>query len=444
MSGEETHEVIKVLIVDDIRETRENLRKLLAFEKDIEVVGGEGASTGREAIELANKYKPDVVLMDINMPDMDGITATREISAAVRTTAVVMMSVQSEPDYLRKAMLAGARDFLTKPISSEDLYTTIRRVYERNAPLRAQEAAMASAQAVPATAESSSAGVAPMSGAGHIIVVYSPQAGAGVTTIATNVASALMRQNTRVVLVDCNLQFGDVDAFLNVQSPATIADLTKAVDDLDQDVIESVLVTHGSGLKVLIAPTHPEQAYDIHPNDVGELVRMLAAFYDFVVVDAPTQYDELTLRLFEVAERIVLVGNPTIPAVRNVRKMLDIFGSLEEPNNIADKVLFVLNRVYGEKEQRTHGAVPTTSIENHLKQQVVATIPADAKAVLTAINQGVPLVAKAKTRSPGRELIALAEFIRQNVEPSAENAAAQATGAGAQRPKGLRSLFGGR
>ena len=72
MSGEEAHEVIKVLIVDDIRETRENLRKLLAFEKDIEVVGGEGASTGREAIELASKYKPDVVLMDINMPDMDG------------------------------------------------------------------------------------------------------------------------------------------------------------------------------------------------------------------------------------------------------------------------------------------------------------------------------------------------------------------------------------
>ncbi len=443
MSGEEAREVIKVLIVDDIRETRENLRKLLAFEKDIEVVGGEGASTGREAIELATKYKPDVVLMDINMPDMDGITATREISAAVRTTAVVMMSVQSEPDYLRKAMLAGARDFLTKPISSEDLYTTIRRVYERNAPLRAQEAAMASGQVAPA-AEGAAGGVSPLVGAGHIIVVYSPQAGAGVTTIATNVASALMRQNTRVVLVDCNLQFGDVDAFLNVQSQSTIADLTKAVDDLDQDVIESVLVTHGSGLKILIAPTHPEQAYDIHPDDVGELIRMLSAFYDFVVVDAPVQYDELTLRLFEVSERIVLVGNPTIPAVRNVRKMLDIFESLEEPSNISEKVLFVLNRVYGEKEQRSYGAVPTASIENHLKRQVVATIPADAKVVLTAINQGVPLVAKAKTRSPGRELIALAEFIRQNVEPNAEDASAQAAQAGQQRAKGLRALFGGR
>ena len=362
----------------------------------------------------------------------------------MRTTAIVMMSVQSEPDYLRKAMLAGARDFLTKPISSEDLYTTIRRVYERNAPLRAQEAAMASVAQVAPVAEGRPGTPVQKTGAGHIIVVYSPQAGAGVTTLATNIASALMRQNTRVVLADCNLQFGDVDAFLNVQSQSTIADLTKAVDDLDQDVLESVLVTHGSGLKVLIAPMHPEQAYDIHPGDVGELLRMLAAFYDFVVVDAPIQYDELTLRLFEVAERIVLVGTPTIPAVRNVRKMLDIFESLEEPANISDKVLFVLNRVYGEKEQRSYGAVPTTSIENHLKRQVVATIPADAKTVLTAINQGVPLVAKAKTRSPGRELIALAEFIRQNVEPSTEGAAPQSANTSPQRTKGLRSLFGGR
>jgi len=172
---------------------------------------------------------------------------------------------------------------------------------------------------------------------------------------------------------------------------------------------------------------------------------MLAASYDFVVVDAPVQYDELTLRLFEVAERIVLVSNPTIPAVRNVRKMLDIFESLEDPANISEKVWFVLNRVYGEKEQRNYGIVPTASIENHLKHKVVATIPADPKAVLTAINQGVPLVAKNKTRSPGRELIALAEFIRQNIEYGAEGAPSPDADAAQQRSaKGLRSLFGGR
>src|SRR3954462_11829361 len=84
---------IKVLIVDDIPETRENLKKLLAFENDIEVVGT--ASTGREGLELAGELLPDVILMDINMPDMDGIAATEAISKAVPSTSVVMMSVQS-------------------------------------------------------------------------------------------------------------------------------------------------------------------------------------------------------------------------------------------------------------------------------------------------------------------------------------------------------------
>src|SRR5690606_4714760 len=160
-------QVIKVLIVDDIPDVRDNLRKLLAFEPDIEVVGAAG--TGQEAVRLATETRPDVVLMDINMPDMDGITATKAISTAVRTAAVVIMSVQSEPGYLRQAMLAGARDYLTKPIASEELYSTIRRVYERNEPVRQQEATLGATL-------SRQPGAAPKpiaeqtTGAGHVIV----------------------------------------------------------------------------------------------------------------------------------------------------------------------------------------------------------------------------------------------------------------------------------
>src|SRR5947209_750905 len=134
--SENKKNVIKVLIVDDIPETRENLKKLLAFESDIEVVGT--ASTGREGVDLAQELNPDIILMDINMPDMDGIQATEAISKAVPYASVVMMSVQSEADYLRRAMLAGARDFLTKPISGEELYATVRSVYERRPMIAAQ------------------------------------------------------------------------------------------------------------------------------------------------------------------------------------------------------------------------------------------------------------------------------------------------------------------
>src|SRR5690242_15471783 len=142
---------IRVLIVDDIPETRDHLSKLLGFESDIEVIGA--AASGREAIELASKLLPDVVLMDINMPDMDGISATERLSAEVPTAAVVMMSVQGEADYLRRSMLAGAREFLVKPFSSDELTASIRQVYTREreklSRMVVQPAAVVAAAAAP-------------------------------------------------------------------------------------------------------------------------------------------------------------------------------------------------------------------------------------------------------------------------------------------------------
>ena len=116
---------IRVLIVDDIAETRENIRKLLQFDSEFEVAGA--ARSGKEAIELSKELKPDVVLMDINMPDMDGITATEMIRRNNSFSQIVILSVQGDPNYMRRAMLAGARDFLTKPPVFDELTAAIRR-----------------------------------------------------------------------------------------------------------------------------------------------------------------------------------------------------------------------------------------------------------------------------------------------------------------------------
>ena len=122
---------IRVMIVDDIPETRDNFAKLVMFERDIEVI--DTAGTGAEAIEKARQLQPDVVLMDINMPDMDGLRATEIISAELPGVAVIIMSVQGEQDYLRRAMLAGARQFLIKPCTGDELVDSIRQVYRLEA-----------------------------------------------------------------------------------------------------------------------------------------------------------------------------------------------------------------------------------------------------------------------------------------------------------------------
>ena len=156
---------IKVLIVDDITETRDNLEKLLWFEKDIEVIAK--ANSGREALALARQHQPDVVLMDINMPDMDGIAATEALLAQLPSVQVIMMSVQGENDYLRRSMLAGAREFLIKPIGADELYAAIRHVHRLQSTQR---------RYIP-TVDGGEAGGSDGPGTGKVFGVFSPKGG---------------------------------------------------------------------------------------------------------------------------------------------------------------------------------------------------------------------------------------------------------------------------
>ncbi len=119
---------IRVMIVDDVPETCANISKLLSFDEEIEVVGI--ANNGKEAIDLMEKARPDVLLMDINMPVMDGIEATEKISVAHSEASIIMTTVQGELDYIKKAMVAGARDYLVKPFTADQLISSIKKIHQ--------------------------------------------------------------------------------------------------------------------------------------------------------------------------------------------------------------------------------------------------------------------------------------------------------------------------
>jgi pilus assembly protein CpaE len=400
-------EVITILLVDDIPETRENIKKMLAFEADLKVVGTAG--TGREGLQLAKELRPNIIIMDINMPDMDGIQATTQITEAVPTTAVIMMSVQNDPDYLRRAMLAGARNFLTKPIGMEELYNTIRTVHARNKPIAATYAAAAQGiidRPIGTNRDGTSDGRA-----GHIIVVYSPQGGTGVTTIATSLASGLMKEGIRVLLVDADLQFGDIGAVLNLKSPSTLVELIPDVDDLDVELFENIVTTHNSGLKVLLGPSKPEFAEEVvaRPDALAQILQKIASSYDFIVVDTSTHLDEVLLSLFDLATRIILVGAPSIPCAKNIKMVLDLFDKLNYP---PDKVALVLNQLSEDRNIKKIALTPE-QIEHYLKRQTVGRIPQDEFFMLRAVKAAVPAVAaeRDKSRSPIKELMDLSNLM---------------------------------
>src|SRR6478752_5974309 len=256
---------IRVLVVDDIPETRDHLTKLLSFESDIDVVGA--AASGREAIEMATTLNPDVVLMDINMPDMDGIAATEQLSATVPSVAVVMMSVQGEADYLRRSMLAGAREFLVKPFSSDELTASIRQVHARERD-KASRIAATTPLVRPAASGSGGEGSDEL---GQVVAVFSPKGGVGRTTVAVNLAVAAATElGKKVVIVDASFQFGDVGVLLNLNPKnKSIADLMPELEGGgDVESLDTFVINHSAGIRVLLAPPSPEMAELITPSSI--------------------------------------------------------------------------------------------------------------------------------------------------------------------------------
>ena len=406
-------EKIRVLIVDDVSETRENVKKLLQFESDVDVVGV--ARTGKEAIQVSQELNPDVVLMDINMPDMDGIAATEAIRAKQPAVQVIILSVQSDQNYMRKAMLVGARDFLSKPPMGDELISAIRRAGEM---ARIEKSKSSQVQAVAASGNLNGMSSGFGGPKGKIITVYSPKGGAGCTTLAVNLALTLNNGDTRVALVDGNLQFGDVAVFINEQGKNTVLDLAPRADELDAEIVEEVMVKHAaSGLHILAAPSRPEHAEKISSGQFAKVLEYLNQLYAYVVVDTASLLTDVTLAAIDISDLIVLVTTQDIPSIKNCRLFLDLLQTLGVERN---RILFVMNR-YDKRINIT----PERVAEN-LKQEVALTIPLDEATATKAVNRGIPFVLDNKSQPVSRGVFLLAESVRGRV-------AAQESGGEADR-----------
>ena len=126
-------DTIRVLIADDQRLMREGLATLLALADDIEIVGQAG--DGLEAIELANARRPDVILMDIQMPRLNGVEATRTIRAALPATQIIILTTFDDDEYLLAGLRAGACGYLLKDMPSEQLAAAVRAAAQGQSPL---------------------------------------------------------------------------------------------------------------------------------------------------------------------------------------------------------------------------------------------------------------------------------------------------------------------
>jgi pilus assembly protein CpaE len=342
-------------------------------------------------------------LMDINMPDMDGISATEAIRGKLPHVQVIILSVQGDPNYMRRAMLAGARDFLTKPPMADELISAIRRAGEMAQQERTKSVQAHGAPVSPGGPIRSGLSLTQ----GKVITVYSPKGGTGCTTIAVNLALALHNEDTRATLIDGNFQYGDVAVFVNEQGKNTIIDIASRVDELDPEIVEGVMIKHAAtGVHILAAPSRPEHAESVSGNQFSHLIEYLRQMYAYVVIDTTPILTDITLSAIDKSDAIVLVTTQDIPSIKNARLFLDLLQTIGIER---ERIVFTMNRF----DKRI--AITPERVGDNLKQEVAAVIPLDERVVVPAVNRGIPFILDNKTQPSARGIMALAESVRQTL-----------------------------
>ncbi|MGE5630102.1 MAG: AAA family ATPase [Caulobacteraceae bacterium] len=373
---------IRIVIADDSDQTRENIASIFSFEKDIEIVGE--ARNGAEAIDVVKAKKPNIVLMDINMPVLDGIKATQALTEEGAEGSIIMMSIQGEGEYIKRAMSAGARDYVVKPFGVKELVDTVRHVFELDATKKKKTGNDASEKI-----------------ATKIISVFSTKGGVGKTTIATNLAVTLSNLlNKKVALLDFDLQFGDVAICLNLYVKNSITEVVKDIANIEQDtsLIDEYLLTHYSGVKVLAAPVRPENAEYVTSEHVNKVIEFLKGRYDYIIIDTSNGFSDVAITALDASDMIIYVSTLDLPSIKNTKNGLEVMKSLNYPN---EKVRIVVN-----KSNESFG-IKYSDFESALNVDIWTMIPDDLAAATVSVNNGHPIVTHRRTSPVSKKIYKL-------------------------------------
>jgi Flp pilus assembly CpaE family ATPase len=241
---------------------------------------------------------------------------------------------------------------------------------------------------------------------GKIITVFTAKGGVGKTMLAINIGVVLaQRGDNQVCVVDLDLASGDVAISLLLDPVRSLADAVSMSGHIDTTGAASLLTGYRPGLEMLLAPVTPGDAEKISPSLVGELLAVLRTMFDYVVVDTSPQLSEHVLTALDASAHHVLLTTPDVPALKNLRVVLDVLDMLSYPAEIRS---VVLNRA--EPKLR----LSKEDVERVIRTPVAAQIPA-SRAVQISVNKGVPITL-ANPRHPVSK--AITAFVRQRLLPA--------------------------
>ncbi len=370
---------IKLLIADDMDELRSNVRRMLNNQENIKIVGE--ARNGLETIEKVKELQPHIVLMDINMPELDGLKAAEMITKDFPNVQTVIMSIQSEQEYFRRAMKAGAKDFLVKPFSTNDLVETIQNVF--NSWIKDRPELLHEEQKA------------------EIVTFFSTKGGVGRTTLAVNLAVNLATRGKQVLLVDASLQFGDVAITLNQPVKRSITNIIEA-EEITIGEIEKNLVKHESGLDLLLAPKEPALAEAVKSEHLMKIIDQARHSYHYIIFDMPPSITEKELSILDRSDLVLIVATLEISSLKNTKLCLKTFSDI---NFEMSKIKLILNK------EIPNVGIGKADLEAGLSIPVYATVPMESEIAQRSLNHGEAFVTKAANSAIAKSIIGMADRI---------------------------------
>ncbi|HJP70721.1 MAG TPA: response regulator [Candidatus Limnocylindria bacterium] len=359
----------KVLVVDDDL----NIQRVLVFTLKQEGYEVHVASDGQAGVEMATSIQPDVILMDVAMPKLDGYAATQRIRAAEqgRKVPIIMLTSEADVEQRVRGLRAGADDDIVKPFHPLELIARIKALLARSGGGQQRK-------------------VAEKVTMGRLACFYGAKGGVGTTTIAINTAIALATRLKRgTALIDANLQFGDERVFLDLGLDT--ASMVNAITepDLDAELLKKLVVSHHAGMDLLLAPPNPEQADIVverqrtDPGTLSNILSLMRKAYDYTLVDMAKSLDDFNLQLFDEADLIFVVMTADLSCLKNVRLVLETMDSLGYERS---KIQLVLNR------SNAYTGINVDNAESALGRTIDYQIINEYRGAISALNSGEPFM----------------------------------------------------
>jgi pilus assembly protein CpaE len=352
---------IKVFIISSSQEKANTIKNIIDKSEDIVFTGI--ADSGMQALEKLSSNVPDIVVMTVEHDD-ENITGTiQRLYVSLQNCSIILLYEQAEFSALQQAVKAGVRNILKWPVEQKELVDNIRYLYN-----------MESVRLMNKPKEAS------IKWQSQVVTVFGTKGGIGKTTIAVNLAAALVKRGKKVAVIDLDLQFGDVGVFLDIDAKDSIAELiTESNPDMDK--IKSYMQLHSSGISVLAAPKSPEYADTVSASHIERIISTIRPYYDFIIVDTAPIFNDNTLTALELSNLVLFILTLDISTLRNAKISMGILDSLQHKA----KTKVVVNR-------EVENIISIKDAERIINAPFCSRIPSDWKTATTALNKGIPFV----------------------------------------------------